>query len=290
MQIVPLHADHIDGLYQIYRRTTAHAAHCRFYPGLSHFAQALAQPSVAGTRVFVAEDDGAVVGFAAATATTVAGEGVPEAQVTALFVEHEQPGLLLLDACLDTALDAQRVLAFAGTHERCPIQSYNAGWDALSDRLPVAGRVLIRAGFVPTYRELHLECTAERLPQTATPAPPDVAISERQDGPDRWSILATVDGQEVGICMYNTLAPLTDHPDAGRWGYIGWLHIAETQRRRGLARHLLTFALRHMQDRGCDGCWLTTGADNWPAQPLYLSLGFEIVDASAGFQKAGHGI
>jgi ribosomal protein S18 acetylase RimI-like enzyme len=275
----------MDGLYQIYRRATAHAAHCRFYPSLEHFAQALSQPHVAGTRVLVAEDAGSVAGFASTAGTSVTGDGVTEAQITGLFVEHEQPGLLLLDACLDAALDADRVLAFSASHERCPIQSYNAGWDALSDRLAVAGRVLTRAGFVPTYRELHLECTAERLPQTPTPAPPDVTIVEREDGPQRWSLIATVDDQEVGICMFNTLAPLTDHPDAGRWGYIGWLHVEATQRRRGLARHLLTSTLRRLLDGGCDGCWLTTGADNWQAQPLYLALGFEIVDASASFQK-----
>lgn len=285
MQIVAFHPDHADGLYQIYRRTTAVATHCRFYPSQAHFADALAHPKVEGTRVLVAEAGNAVAGFASITATAAAKDGIAQAQITALFVEHEQPGVLLLDACLDRALDARRVLAFAGTHEQCPIQSYNAGWDALSDRLSVVGRALIRTGFVPTYRELHLECTAERLPQTPTPALPKVTISEREDGPHRWSLLASIDDQEAGICMYNTLAPLTDHPDAGRWGYIGWLHVAEGLRRHGLARHLLTVALRRMQDRGCDGCWLTTGADNWPAQPLYLSLGFEVVDASAGFQK-----
>lgn len=285
MQVVPLHPDHMEGLYQIYRQATADAAHCRFYPSLSHFAQALPQPQVAGTRVLVAEDAGSVAGFACTTGTTVVGDGVAEAQITGLFVEHEQPGLLLLDACLDAALDAQRVLAFSASHERCPIQSYNAGWDALSDRLAVVGRVLTRAGFVPTYRELHLECTAERLPRTPSPSTPDVTIVERDDGPQRWRLLATVDDQEVGICMFNTLAPLTDHPQAERWGYIGWLHVAEAQRRRGLARHLLTSAIRSLLDRGCEGCWLTTGADNWSAQPLYLALGFEIVDASASFQK-----
>jgi ribosomal protein S18 acetylase RimI-like enzyme len=285
MRIVPLHPDHTDALYRLYRQVTAHAAHCRFYPGLPHFAQALAHPHVEGTRVLVAEDAGSIAGFASVTGTTVAGDGVPEAQVTALFVAEEQPGLLLLDACQDAALDAKRILAFPASHERCPIRSYNAGWDALSDRIAVVGRVLARAGFVPTFRELHLECPASRMPRTPTPAPQDVTIIERDDGPDHWSIVATVDDQEVGVCVYNTLAHLTDHPDAGRWGYVGWLHVAEGLRRRGLARHLLTRALRRLQDRGCDGCWLTTGADNWPAQPLYLALGFEIVDASASFKK-----
>ena len=45
-------------------------------------------------------------------------------------------------------------------------------------------------------------------------------------------------------------------------------------------------ALGHLRRLGCDTCWLTTGADNWPAQPLYLALGFEIVDCSASYRKS----
>jgi ribosomal protein S18 acetylase RimI-like enzyme len=43
--------------------------------------------------------------------------------------------------------------------------------------------------------------------------------------------------------------------------------------------------LEHMRSLGCHSCWLTTGAENWPAQPLYLALGFEIVDCTASYQK-----
>src|SRR5262249_29378379 len=137
--------------------------------------------------------------------------------------------------------------------------------------------------FAPYYRELHLECAGDRFPPAVT-SPPAVSIAERTD-PGQSILEATQEGQEVGVCVYSTLAGLSDDPQAAPWGYIHWLHVAPEQRRHGLARYLLTAALDRLYREGCSGCWLTTGADNWPAQPLYLSLGFEIVDASASFRK-----
>ncbi len=96
---------------------------------------------------------------------------------------------------------------------------------------------------------------------------------------------AMMGDQEAGVCVFNTLAAISDHPDAGQWGYVDWLHVAEPFRRKGIARHLLTQTLQYLQEEGCEGCWLTTGADNWSAQPLYLAMGFEIVDASASFRR-----
>jgi hypothetical protein len=95
----------------------------------------------------------------------------------------------------------------------------------------------------------------------------------------------TLDDQEAGICLFMLLSKHSDHPEANAWGYVDWLHVAEAQRRRGLGRYLMTWTLQRLWEQGCCGCWLTTGANNWPAQPLYLSLGFEILDTSSSWEK-----
>ena len=284
MQVVPLRPEHVSALAAVYRQTTAEAAHCRFVPSVEHFGQALLHPARAGTSVLVAEVGGEAVGFAALL-DTVAEDGAREVEVTALFTRQEAPGVALLDACIAHARGARRLLAFPDAHRHCPIPAYNAGWDGLSDRLSVTARVLVWRGFVPHYRELHLECTGARFPPAQAPAPADVMIVERNNAEGEFSLAAMLEDREVGVCLYRTLARISDHPDAARWGYLMWLHVDEPLRRHGIARHLLTRALRHLSEQGCDGCWLTTGADNWPAQPLYLALGFEIVDTSACFRK-----
>lgn len=285
MEVVPLRPEHLDTLAEIYRQTTAAAAHCRFYPSAEQFNRSLTHPAREETRIFVAEATGAAQGFAALLPPRAAEDGVEEARITALFVRDEEPGFALLDACLAQPHGARRVLAFPDSHERCPITAYNAGWDGLSDRLAVVARVLVRRGFAPTYRELHLECVRSRFPLTVAPKPNDVEIVERSTSEGEFVLTAMAGEQEVGTCGCFTVNRFSDHPEAARWGYVTWLHVAESQRRRGLARHLMTRVLLHLRDRDCQGCWLTTGAANWPAQPLYLGLGFEIVDASACFQK-----
>jgi GNAT superfamily N-acetyltransferase len=60
--------------------------------------------------------------------------------------------------------------------------------------------------------------------------------------------------------------------------------MAEAQRRQRLGRYVMTWTLRWLWEQGWQGCWLTMGSENFPAQPLYLSLGFEIVDTSSSWQ------
>ena len=99
--------------------------------------------------------------------------------------------------------------------------------------------------------------------------------------------MRALDGNtEVGVCSYSTLTFLTDEPAAGRTGYIWWLHVNETHRRRGIARALMAAATDQLAAQGCTTCWLTTAADNWAAQSLYYALGFDVVDGSVSFRKS----
>jgi ribosomal protein S18 acetylase RimI-like enzyme len=98
--------------------------------------------------------------------------------------------------------------------------------------------------------------------------------------------MQAMDGNtEVGICSYSTLTPPTDEPAAGRTGYIWWLHVNETHRRRGIARALMAAVMDQLAAQGCTACWLTTAADNWAAQSLYYALRFDVVDGSVSFRK-----
>jgi ribosomal protein S18 acetylase RimI-like enzyme len=232
----------------------------------------------------VAEDRGAVRGIASLRPALIAGDGLPEREITSLFAPEEAITTMLLEACLARAVGARRIVAFAPEHGHCPLPSYNAGWDGLTDKLPWVARGLARHGFTPTYRELHLECAALHAPPAPLPLPPGITIVEgTEDG--YLSVRAMAGDQEAGICVFTLLSRHSDHPEADTWGYVDWLHVAEAQRRRGLGSYLMAWTLRRLVELGCIGCWLTTGADNWRAQPLYFSLGFEIRDTSSSWEK-----
>jgi ribosomal protein S18 acetylase RimI-like enzyme len=278
--ITRLRPDHIPGLYQLYKAQTEHIPHCllpsegRFRADLDEFAQ---------EGLLVAESsDGHALGFAALTAikdyTETSGDGI-----TALFFAEQAVGQVLLDACMRLARPGP-VLAFPMLHRHGPIQGYNAGWHGLSDRMPHVARLLARSGFGPYYRELHLICDLQRFAHQATSAPEGIAVVADTDE-DGFVQRAVAGSQTAGACTYYFLDPRADDPRALQTGYIDPLWVAPEQRRRGLARHLLIESLEHLRRLGRTACWLTTGADNWTAQPLYLSLGFEVVDISACYRR-----
>lgn len=302
MRVVPLREAHLPALHEVYVRLTRDVPHCRFQPSLAHFSKSLLRPAKGNTRIGVAEDDaGTAIGFSALLPPAPTGPSAdaavkpPEAELTALFAEDEGALRALLESAIGAARDmgARRLAAFPQEHEHCPIRSYMAGWCGLSDRLPAVARTLSTAGFSPFYRELHLSMSPDRfsppsVPVYVTPPPPDVELRPGRDKYQR-PVLRALDGQtQIGVCAYARVGAwgsATDHPDAARCGFIWWLHTDPAHRRRGIARALLTHALATLANQGCTECWITTGADNWPAQPLYLSLGFEIVDSSACYAR-----
>jgi ribosomal protein S18 acetylase RimI-like enzyme len=150
--------------------------------------------------------------------------------------------------------------------------------------MPAVARLLAREGFTPYQRELHMACAGRFYPPADAALPPGLTVGPGADDYGNSMLIARQGEQAVGECVYSTLATISPDPGAARWGYIWWLHVAEPLRRRGVARHLLGRAMAHLAEQGCRGCWLTTTADNWPAQRLYLALGFEVVDASTCFR------
>jgi ribosomal protein S18 acetylase RimI-like enzyme len=270
----------------MYVAVTSPVPHCRFMPSVAMFGSSLMHPRNSTTQILVAEASGTVGGFAAVQQLGQDEAGVLQAAITPLFFTDDAAGQALLEACEGHVRqgDAERILAFPAAHGKCPIPSYNSGWDGLSDRIPTTMRLLARNGYTPYYRELHLTCDFERFPPRSDAVPDGIMLEEETDE-HGVALHAVVNGRKAGTCGYNTLQRLSDEPAAARWGYVGWLGVEEPFRRRGIARYLITSAMARMQTQGCEGCWLTTGADNWPAQPLYLSLGFEVEDCSACFRK-----
>ena len=282
IQIVEQQASHAAALREIYVSATSAAPHCRFVPDVERFAECLLSPRATPTRIFVAEQDGAPQGFAALVQIKSQGDGAERDEITALFFAHPAAGQALLDAC--EAQASGEVLAFPADHGHCPIVGYNGGWDGLPDRMPAVAQLLARNGYAPYYRELSLVCDLAGVAPAPGDAPAGFEVRESIGDDKQFVQHALIDGREVGECHYVTLASWGGER-AARTAYVWWLNVQPEARRRGIGRYLMLRALDHMRRLGCDTCWLTTGAENWPAQPLYLALAFEIVDCSASYRK-----
>jgi ribosomal protein S18 acetylase RimI-like enzyme len=283
IQIVQPQLAHAGALREIYLSMTSGAPHCRFVPDVERFGMCLVSPQNATTRVFVAEEHGMPKGFAALGRAHNETDDSTYDAITALFFAHAEAGRALLKACEAQAASGD-VLAFPAAHSECPIVGYNGGWDGLPDRIPSVARLLARHGYAPYYRELHLTCDLSDAAPVSGAAPAGISLRESLGEYGQHILQALVGDREAGVCHYKTLARLGEEA-ASRTGSVWWLHVEPDARRRGVGRYLMLEALDHLRRQGCDTCWLTTGADNWPAQPLYLALGFEIVDCSASYRK-----
>lgn len=70
------------------------------------------------------------------------------------------------------------------------------------------------------------------------------------------------------VCKYD------QHRGARLRGYIGMLAVAQTYRRRGIAKKLVEVAIEKMQAIGCDEVMLETEVENKAALKLYEGMGF----------------
>jgi ribosomal protein S18 acetylase RimI-like enzyme len=287
MNVLPLSPSHLPELYSIYRTVTARAAHSRFVPSFERFSHALSEPKYNATKLFVAEDQGKALGFAAYEPRSATENGLARASITALFSEHEDAAQALLSELLTMAnqFQVQQLEAFPAHHFHCPVPGHNAGWDALSDTMPMIARVLARNGFMPTYRELLMICDFKRFPPSDGEVPEGLSLRKRVPTMGGWELLPHIGQQRVGSVTYGTLAQLVDHEEANQVGYLWGISVIQPMRRRGIARYLTRRVMTHFYELGCSECWLSTGAQNFTAQPLYLSLGFEVADATVSFQR-----
>jgi aminoglycoside 6'-N-acetyltransferase I len=280
VQFVPPRPEHTPALYAQYTRLTAGVPHCLELSEAA-FAGQLLQAEAIDTLVAEGEQ-GQALGFAAHTHVTDDRDNSAQA-LTALWFDQLEVGTALLAECRQRAGQGD-LLAFPAAHGRSPIRAYNAGWNGLSDRLASQGWLLARAGFRPYYRELHMICDmASQQHAPAEVAGVTIALAEEQG---TFVQRASQGDQTLGVCEYYLLSRYTDSQRAARIGYVDGLWVRESARRHGIGRALMLHALAHQRSIGCEASWLTTGADNWPAQPLYLGLGFAFVDCSASFRRA----
>lgn len=296
MDVVPVRPEHAEQLRAIYLAQVAHAPHSSLLPNPARFRDELMgsrEKSLHPTwkpkesHVLVAETSGAAHGFAALVKYDDH-RGTEHQAISGLFFANEAAGDALIRAC-ESQATADELNAFPSVHGNTLIQTYNAGWDGLSDRIPNVARLLVKHGYAPYVRELHLTAQLQQSQSKTAQLPQGISLNvpDEPEGNLGARLIQVMDGEtEIGVCSYSSLTLLTDDPMAKRTGYIWWLYVDEAYRRRGLARALMLAAREQLVMQGCTDWWLTTSVDNWPAQSLYYELGFDVVDCSVSFRKS----
>ena len=88
---------------------------------------------------------------------------------------------------------------------------------------------------------------------------------------DSAYLAETAFGKPIGLLAVH-IAPLLFYPRP--LARITTLVVADDARRRGVGRHLISFAHHLAQEAGCDKLELTTGLNRVEAQAFYEAVGF----------------
>ncbi len=314
-RIQPLDAQWLPAARDLFNRLTAGLPHCFPAQPDEFLNWVTAEPHHACDPIrLVVLHNGRVTGLAVGAVCTgpnrdgsfrVAGAG--DASVPAFLCEDRSSADRLLMALERhfRGVGAHRLVFFdAGEHDNNP-PFFNAGFGACPETVPVVCQALARSGFTLANRELHMACDPEPGqdsslrregdgPEFPTDLPPRAPYPLPEGITVRWSGLPThpeIDAcsgvRNAGGCTGHYLCDTHASPQAARVGYIDWLGINPDFQRQGLGRALLYRMLQRMSEWPVERVFLTTGSQNWRAQPLYLSMGFGVVGTSVTMVREG---
>ena len=123
---------------------------------------------------------------------------------------------------------------------------------------------------VATFEDHHLDAAVALWAATEHlgPTPPDEVAALRAHDPG-LVLVAEDDGELLGVVLGSF---------DGRRGWISRLAVADTARRRGVARALVAEVERRLAARGCRQVNLLTFDDNADGRALWASLGYHATE------------
>ncbi|HSQ62972.1 MAG TPA: GNAT family N-acetyltransferase [Polyangiaceae bacterium] len=106
------------------------------------------------------------------------------------------------------------------------------------------------------------------------------AFDDIEARPDDTLYVAEIDGRVVGTLQLTILRYLTY--GGARVGLIEAVHVAESERNRGIGRAMMRAAIEDARHRGCNRVQLTSNKQRKDAHRFYERLGF--VASHEGFK------
>jgi L-amino acid N-acyltransferase YncA len=123
------------------------------------------------------------------------------------------------------------------------------------------------------YRELAITTSQAELSRSPSPGDYRRAFAEICDAPGHELLVAERQGEVVGT-MVLLIVPNLSH-GACPWALVENLVIAHGQRRRGLGKLLMDYAIARAEEAGCYRIVLSSDKRRREAHRFYRSLDFE---------------
>ena len=246
---------------------------------------------VAAEKVFIGEENGAVVGFAHAATGELDVDGCQKRGGFVHFLTYRPGrravGQALLEAC-------ERHLREAGAGRLWAFQKfgcypfYHLGFGNLSDQMGHVYALFRVNGYEPDDGEVFLEL---RDLDVAEPGPPDAELEVVvQQKPGRGvrpglEIRALRDGKQIAICECGSAGEGSRADEAQDTFFVHWLGVDEEGQGQGWGRYLLQRAQWEMQQLGYRHAAISTDWRNHRALLFYTNYGYRVTDTVYGLAK-----
>jgi len=248
-------------------------------------ARSGAPPLFEDARFLVAEEGGAVLGFAH-TCRWQREESAPFGLIRCLVAlpRSDAASEALASAALDD-LRQRGLESVAACVWATGYPWYQMGDGSCFESQQHLVNGFLAAGFRRVVPEVLMG--VEPAATAASPAPQqELEVHHResvQDGTTfrRWE--AFVGGDRVAEVVWFPCSERARHPSARQAAYVWWVHTEPDYRRRGIARYLLVAALNEARDHGCREVFLHADTHNQAARSLYRSLGFRVLAHCTSF-------
>jgi GNAT superfamily N-acetyltransferase len=289
MEIIAYEPSLASDLTAVYNRAIQSVPHC--YPVADEWlVRALAptigageaHPLLHSEAAFIARDGNAIVGFVH-TGVGPKEEGEEERGVIRfLWYErgHRAAGQALLEA-------AESDLRHKGMSRIEAIRSadkyffYHVSSAYLSDHLEHVQALLKMNSYQTVGGEVVLDWP-NYAPSAPAPSGVEAEVTlEWSPGKGRLPYLkvkAWRDGEQIGVCESVSCGQVTDAEAAQDWLFVGWLHVNDDLRGKGLGLYLLQRNLQEMHRVGYRHVCISTSWVNHRALLFYSNHGFHQVD------------
>ena len=151
------------------------------------------------------------------------------------------------------------------------------------------GAALEDHGFAVTSQSAMMHARLTDLHDGA-PADIDGLSLEWRDDPEvpEWELVARVGGRQVGECQaWGLSRHLADHREYRRWVIVEWIEVAESHRRRGIVRRLVSEQMRAHAQRGGTDALLQVFLPDPDALRFHEVMGFSVIETGTTYRKDG---
>jgi ribosomal protein S18 acetylase RimI-like enzyme len=210
--------------------------------------------------------------------------------ILCLCADGLESGRALLDDLLEWARKrgAPRIVGFDAGEQHNNLPFFNCGFAGLPELYPTVPQLLTMNGFSLAHRELQMQADIEPVSvfdPLQSPLPAGILSVWARTAPCKLELCAADGVRTVGSCVAHKVEERQQDPRARQCAYVSWLGVDPEYQRRGIGRALLTSMIERLMRLGMRQVLLTTGSQNWRAQPLYLSMGFRVVGTSISLTR-----